>query len=237
MSTLATIIVLHKTKYGESSVIIHGYSSDNGRCGFLMKKPGKGGALSLLHPLSIIEAELSENPRGDLRYIKSFRSLHSLPGIRESLSKSSLAIYISELIFRTIHEYSPSAGFFSFLVKSILLLEELKEDYANFHIWFLVEFAKEAGYSPEKNYSDGALFDIISASFTKTPQAGTRCFSVEDSAILATILEKREESIHILRITGGRRSHFAKQMTIFLSYHFGFNINIHSLDILHEVFE
>jgi len=237
MSSLTTIIVLHKTKYGESSVIIHGYSSDNGRCGFIMKKSGKGGAISLLHPLSIIEAELTENSRGELRFIKNFRALHSLPGIRESVSKSSLAIYISELIFRTIHEYGPSPVFFSFLVKSILLLEELREDFANFHLWFLVEFAREAGYSPEKNYTSGALFDIVSASFTKTPQGGSRCFSKEDSEMLATILEKREESIHTLKISGSKRSHFVTEMTTYLSYHLGFNINIHSLDILREVFE
>lgn len=237
MSNKASIVVLHKTKLGDSSIIVHGYSSDNGRCGFVIRSNSKGGALSLLHPLGIIEAELSERSRGDLRQIQNFRSLYSLPGIRGNVIKSAIAIYISELIFRGIHEYGPSPSFFDFLVKSILLLDEINDDYANFHLWFLVELSKGAGYTPASNYSDDSLFDVVSASFVNEVVPGSRCFSREDSRLLTTILKNREESIHLLKLNGSQRRSFAKEMTTYLSYHLGCNLNIQSLEILHEVFE
>lgn len=237
MSHKTSLVVLHKTKLGDSSIVVHGYSSDNGRCGFIIKSNSKRGSLSLLHPLGIIEAEISEKSKGELRFINNFRSLHTLTRLRESVIKNAIAIYISELIFRGIHEYGPSPGFFNFLVKSILLLDAIGDDYANFHLWFLVELSREVGYSPANNYTDGFLFDISSASFVKSAVSGTKCFNREDSALLDTILKHKEESIHILKLNGIQRRSFSKEMTTFLSYHLGCNLNIQSLEILHEVFE
>ncbi|PKP37837.1 MAG: DNA repair protein RecO [Bacteroidetes bacterium HGW-Bacteroidetes-14] len=241
MNLKTAIIVLHKTKYGDSSIIIHGYSAETGRCGLIVRKGGRGGihsALSQLHPLSIIEAELSDKNRGDLKNVKEFRTLYNLPGIRENLSKSSIAMYVSEFIFRCIHEVEPNPSFYEFLVKSVLLLEEMDSGFANFHLWFLVEYAKRSGYGPEFTTEDkNSLFDIVSASFTTTPQIGSKCFSEADSSILATILQYREESMHMLRIPGRQRNSFATAMTEYLAYHMGHQINVRSLDILREVFE
>lgn len=237
MSSVTNIVILHKTKFGDSSFIIHGYSSHHGRCGFILKKSGRATALSQLHPLSVIEAEISEKSKGELIFINNFRALYPLQGIRESVSKSAVAIYISELLYRSVREYGPSPGFFSFLVKSILLLDGLSDDYANFHIWFLVELSKEAGYAPERNYREGSLFDMVSASFTDTPHPGSKYFTRESSALLAAILSERQESIHTIKLSGSKRGQFAREMTQYLSYHLGFTLNIRSLDVLHTVFE
>jgi DNA repair protein RecO (recombination protein O) len=235
------IVVLHKTKYGDSSIIVHGYSAESGRCGFVVRKGGRSGihsALSQLHPLSIIEAELNDRNKGELKNIKDFRTLYNLPAIRENLSKSSIAMYVSEFIYRCIHEIEPNPSFYEFLVKSVLLLEEMESDFANFHLWFLVEFAKRSGYGPDFDLHDkDQLFDIVSASFSASPQIGSKCFSQADSSILATILQYREESMHVLKIPGRQRNSFASAMTEYLAYHMGHQINVRSLDILREVFE
>ncbi|MEN6618449.1 MAG: DNA repair protein RecO [Rikenellaceae bacterium] len=235
------LIVLHTIKYRDTSLIVQGYSNLGGRQSFVIRT-GRStknyAALSLLHPLSIIDAELVAGSWGDMATIKECTPAYKLSEIRCNLHKSSIAIFISELIYRTIKEIEQNTEMYNFISRSVLQLETLESGFANFHAYFIVELCKHIGYTPESNYSHSKpLFDIVSAGFTDNPVMADMSFSLKSSSILAAILNIKPESLCSLKITGNERYSFIKDMIKYISHHIGYQIEIRSLNVLHEVFE
>ena len=233
------IIVLHTVKYKESGIIVQGYSDRNGRERFFLKRsknPGRNATLSQLHPLNIIEATPSSFSFGDMTTIKEFSTPHRLESIRGNISKSSIALFISELIYKTIRETEYNHDMFLFLISAILRLEAIDNGTANFHVYFTVMLCKHLGYLPEiKDTSDGSFFNIPSASYCSSKNELS--FDEKNSAILASLAPADYSCIPDIRMNGAGRGEFIKEMLRYLSFHAGHSIEIESLDVLHEVFE
>ena len=146
------IIVLHTIKYKESGVIIQGYSDRNGRESFFLrvgKRSGRGSVISQLHPLSIIEATPSSLSLGEMTTIKEIVLPYKLESIRSNIFKSSIAMFISELLYKTIKEVEYNPEMFLFLNDAILRLDAMDKGISNFHAYFTVLLCKHLGYLPE----------------------------------------------------------------------------------------
>jgi DNA repair protein RecO (recombination protein O) len=188
--------------------------------------------------LSIIDTELVGGARGEMGTIKEYTPAYKLPEIRCNIHKSAIAIFISELVYRTIKEVEQNKEMYNFISRSILQLEAIESGVANFHTWFIVEMSRHMGYTPECDYSESKpLFDIVSGGFTNDVILSDLCFSSKSSSILATLLNIKPEDLHSLKTGGNERYNFIKDMIKYLSYHTGYTIEVHSIEVLHEVFE
>ena len=58
MVKVTEFIVLHTTKFGENSLVVHTLSKEYGRRGFLVRGAGRKSSTSLFQPLSILEADI-----------------------------------------------------------------------------------------------------------------------------------------------------------------------------------
>ncbi len=235
------IIVLHTFKHKESGIILQGYTNIGGRESFFVKngaKSQKKQPLSLLHPLSIIEGVLSSRSFGELKTLKEFSSVHKLSSLRGNISKAAIAIFISEIISKTIREVEQNREMFIFLENSILDLEKINEGAANFHLYFLVKYAALLGYMPEiPSITQGMLFDIHYAEYSKDKTNTTLMFPLEESELLWKLSNKKIDELKEIRISRELRYRFLQEIIRYLSYHTGNEINIGSLNVLHEVFE
>ena len=54
MTTNTGLIVLHTTKFGENSIVLHTLSKEYGRRGFLVRGVGKKSMTSLFLPLTVL---------------------------------------------------------------------------------------------------------------------------------------------------------------------------------------
>jgi len=102
-------IVLASTKTGERSLVVHCLSDTFGRRGFLCSV-SKSSSMALFLPLNIINAEVLENPRSDLWRIRNITSEYPLSGIRESLAKNSICLFMSEVLYRVLREGAVEYG-------------------------------------------------------------------------------------------------------------------------------
>lgn len=235
------IIVLNTLKFKDSALILNGYTNLFGKQGFVIYGGGrskKNNILSQLHPLSIIDAELSNVKKGSLPVIKEFSAALNLTDIRTGIIKNSISVFLGELIFKTLREIEPNPQLFSFFVNSIINLEQIKESAANFHTIFIVDYCKHLGYLPEKNFSkNNNLFEIHSGGFSSPDSITGVFFSKESSQILVNILTKESQNNINLQLNGDSRYNFITDMLRYIGYHQGIEVNIKSLDVLHEVFE
>lgn len=231
------MILLHTTKYGDSTLILHGYTREAGRQSFMLRGVGKKNTKSMgyLHPLSILDIQTSESAKGNaaaavkgapsggkILYLREFSPRFPLNSLRSNIYKNSIALYISELLYKSLLETERDVQLYDFLEKSIVLLNSLESNFANFHLWFTIEFASALGFMPGKGFS--AEFDP---------------FKQEEEKILKTFMDAQESSDFAaamqIPLNGRQRTEFISSLLRYLEYHLGTKLNIKSLDVLHQV--
>ena len=209
------LIILNTTKIGERSLVLHALNPDWGRRSFIASVP-KGGGMALFQPLSVLDAEIKENPRSDLWRVHALSASHPLTGIRTSAAKNAMTLFMSEVLYRTIRDGAREEGLFEWCERSILTLDALEGDYANFHLRFLLEFAAALGFSP-------SLEDLM-------PFAGERLGE------LKALLRSDFGACMLIPLSGETRSEIAEILLRYLGYHTETRIEARSLRVLRELF-
>ena len=133
-------IVLTTTKVGENALVVHTLSREWGRRGFLVRSAKKTGT-TLFLPLNILEADVVENSKSELWTLKNITLKDALEGIRGNLKKNTMTLFLSEVLFRTVRDGANEDGLYEWCVGSILTLNALEADFANFPVRFLLELA------------------------------------------------------------------------------------------------
>lgn len=214
MGTLE-FIVLGTTKVGDNAVVVHTLSREYGRRGFLIPS-GKKAGMALLMPLSILEADVRENPKSELWTLSHLNLRDALTGIRGRMDKNTVSLFLAEVLFRTLRDGANEDGLYDWCVGSILTYSALEADYANYHLRFLLEFAGALGFRP--SFEDIAPFAgeylpqvkaLLSASFSETM---------------------------LLPLSGSVRSALCEVFLQYLSYHTDQTITIRSLPVLRELY-
>ena len=201
--------------------MVHCIDSENGRCSYLLRGAGKSGRASagMLHNLAILDIVSLGNPKSSLAYLKEFEPCVQLNSLRSDLDKSSVALFISELLYRTIVAQNQDERLFSWLCDAIVKLDAAQGDIANFHLWFLAGFCTVMGFGPsaERDFE------------------GSQLLGGKNLELLAQ-LSAGFESAMAIPLNGRRRREFCDRMIRYISFHLGMNLNIRSLDVLHELY-
>ena len=208
-------IILNTTQVGERSLVLHTLSDEWGRRSFITTVR-KGSGMALVQPLSIVDAEVVENPRSDLWRVRSLSAGYPLTGIRTSPAKSAMSLFMAEVLFRSIREGTCEGDLFVWCERSILTLDALEGDFANYHLRFLLEFAAALGFSP-------SLEDLM-------PFAG------EHLAQLRDLLQADFGACMLVPLNGGTRTEIARILLKYLGYHTETRIEVRSLRVLQELF-
>ena len=210
------LIVLHTTKFGESSLVVHTLSKDYGRRSFLVRGVGKKAAMSLFLPLNILEADIQESNKSDLFAARNIAATHPLLGIRNNIFKNSMTMFLSEVLYRVVKDGAVEQGLFEWCEKNILLLDSIRTDFSNFHIRFLLEFAVALGFSPEAR----DLSSFVGEHFPLIERFMTLSFA---------------ESM-LIPLSGAVRNEIAEGILRYIEFHSESAVNVNSLKVLRELF-
>ena len=215
MTTGTELIVLHTTKFGENSIVVHTLSRDYGRRSFLVRGAGKK-VMSLLLPLNILEAEITESTKSTLYTARNLTSRHPLLGIRNNIYKNTMTMFLSEVIYRTIKEGAQEHDLFEWCRGQILLLSAMESDFSNFHIRFLLELSVALGFSPETS----GLMPFVEENYTTVSEFMTASFA---------------ESM-LIPLSGQVRNKICEDVLRYIEYHSESTLTINSLKVLRELF-
>ncbi|MBQ9659807.1 MAG: DNA repair protein RecO C-terminal domain-containing protein [Bacteroidales bacterium] len=209
------LIILNTTKVGERSLVLHALSPDWGRRSFIASVP-RGGGMALFQPLSILDAEITENPKSDLWRAHALSARHPLLGIRTSPAKNAMTLFMSEVLWRIVRDGAREDGLFEWCERSVLTLDALPGDYANYHLRFLLELAAALGFSP-------SLEDLA-------PFAG------EHLAEVRALLQSDFGACMLVPLNGAARNEIAELLLNYIGYHAETRIEVRSLRVLRELF-
>ena len=215
MTTVTELIVLHTTKFGENSLVIHTLSRDYGRRSFLVRGAGKR-LMSLFLPLNILEADVQESTKSTLFTARNLTSRHPLLGIRSNVFKNSMTMFMSEVLYRALKEGTSEQGLYEWCERSILLLDAVQTDFSNFHLRFLLELTVALGFSPESR-------DL-------QPFVGDHYPTVE------RFMQTSFAESMLIPLNGTVRNEIAEEILRYIEFHTESSLRVNSLKVLRDLF-
>jgi len=234
-----TAIVLHTLKFKESSLLVHTYTNVFGRQTYVVNgvrsEKNKAG-MALFQPLTLLDVVAYHSPKTDLQRMSEYRLLQPLQSIPFDVTKNALALFMGEVLYKTIREHEPNETLFNFLHRSILDFDALTDGVANFHLYFLVHLASYLGYAPGNDFEGEAYFDVQAGTFTPLRPAHDLFFDTQQTQLLAALLDATPDTLQQLALNREQRSRFIDNMLRFLNHHFDTLVPIRSAAILQEIY-
>ncbi|NOU17860.1 MAG: DNA repair protein RecO [Bacteroidales bacterium] len=235
-------IALHTIKYGDSSLIAYVYSESHGRLNLMVhsaygRKKSAGKAI-FFQPLSLINI---------IYYHKGFQSLCKLKDVSTEVSFSSIpfdpvkraiALFIGEVVYRTIREEEPNPTMYNYLENSIQLLDVMHSGISNFHLIFLAQLSRYLGFFPGNNWSEAKpIFDYKNGLFIHAQPLHPLFFDKENSKLIGQVLQTPFHEAEKLQLNHKVRAQLINNFLSFYQVHIESVSNIKSLPILSQVFE
>lgn len=163
-------IVLGSVKYGDSSIILKTFTREAGLKSFIAGGlQNKKGVLKPAHvqPLSQLTFVFYEKSKsGSLKRIKEASVYQPYNHLFFDPVKSSLAMFLAEVLSHVLHEEEPDPNMFDFISNSLLVLDELKTGIGNFHLAFLLQLTGHLGFKPEEAATESQYFDLLNGVYT-----------------------------------------------------------------------
>lgn len=233
-------IVLHTTKYGESSLVIHCYTEQAGRQTFMVKgvrKSRKQNRANLFQPLFILDFEVYHKDSRDIQLVKEVSRAIPLNSIPFDITKSTQAIFIAEVLYRVVREEESNPVLANFLISTIQYLDTMEEASPDFHILFMFQLSKHLGFYPQNNYAaDRSFFNLVSGRF-KTQFGDPEVFLDQGASELWNrFLSSDIQSVRGERFNGVQRKNILDNLVRFYKLHVSGMGDIRSLEILHAFF-
>jgi len=233
-------IILNQIKYTDSGIIARLYTRKFGRQSFLIRgiRSRKSGKHNILfQPLYILDLEISYKETREMNVLKEFSVSYSPYEIYSDIKKSSVAIFLGEVLTSVLREESSHEELFDYIEKSIIYFDNCREGYANFHIAFLTGLSSFLGFEPgiRKNASD-AFFDMSNGVFVPVPPVHGNYANPDVSGILAQVFLASYDSIRNINLKGAMRNEVLDTLLRYYSLHLSGLKKINSLGILKEVF-
>jgi DNA repair protein RecO (recombination protein O) len=233
-------LVLHHIKYKESSAIIHMYTDLHGRQSYIINNVrGKKGQhrSNLLQPLFFLELEVYHKPSREMHRIKEFSQYIPFRNIPFDINKSTQAMFLTEVLYRSLKEEEANQDLFDFLVHSIQWLDTFEEPQSLFHILFMIQLTKYLGFYPENNYSDhSCYFDLRNGQYTGAEQIHPYIINKEVSAELHKLLKRSFSNLGSFKIDHDLRRQLTDSLLDYYRFHVQDFGKLRSIDILKEIY-
>ena len=229
-------IVLSSLKYQEKSLIVKCFTESDGLKSYFVpsaysnKKVNQ--KIAYFQPLTIIEIEANHKNKGTLEHFKEIRLAHSYYSINTDIVKSTIVIFLSEILHHAIKEEEKNQNLFSFLETALLWFDTHQET-TNFHLILMMEVTKYLGFYPDLTELDFPYFDIKEGYFT--PFQSINSLTEHETHLFKRLLQLKFDSDQKI-FAGIERQLLLKILLDFYTLHLDGFKKPKSLEVLTEVF-
>lgn len=149
-------IVLHNVRYADKKLISKVYTRDFGlltlnvNVGSTAKSKIRPG---VIQPLSQLELVLSIKENKEVQQLVEARCLYIYSQLHVQFSKSSIAQFINEVLYKCLKEQIRNEDLFQLIIKTYQWLDVNEGHYYDLHVYFLFELTKHLGFYPSNNFT------------------------------------------------------------------------------------
>lgn len=194
--------------------------------------------LVYFQPLSLVEMDVYAKPKNEIFRIKEIKHDHPLYHISEDIRKSVIAMFISEFLYKTLHESESNQALFTFLISSIQLLDNMEQGVSNFHLVFLMQLSKHLGIFPQADFEEMA--GIFTDQKIESLESEERFFSSSHEKLkenFGSVYKGSFQNIKQIKLNHKERLEILNGLIEFYKLHFNTIGNFKSLAVLEEIFK
>ncbi|NEM96672.1 DNA repair protein RecO [Pontibacter burrus] len=144
-------VVLNYIKYRETSIIARVYTEQLGLQSYIInsvRTQRKGSRIALFQPFTLLDMVVYTSKQGGLTRISEYKAAYPFHSIPFDIRKSSMVLFLSEMVARTVKEEEENPPLFQFLYQAIVAFDELDQGFENFHLVFLLQLSHHLGFGP-----------------------------------------------------------------------------------------
>jgi len=234
-------LVIHTIKYGDSGVIARIYTKRFGLLSFVVPGLRKAGAkmqYNHFQPLTQVEIVFYHNDKGKLLHLKEINCQKPHNDIPFRIVKTSVALFLAELLIKVLQEPDPYPQLFDFLTNSIDYLENCPTLNPNFHLIFMVQLSNFLGFYPRNNYDTvHCYFNLKEGVYQSTSFEGEYCLDLELSNLFYALTESNIQKPHALKLNAPQRKILLQKLIDYYQLHILGMKEINSMAVLKEIFD
>lgn len=216
-------IVLKTTRFSESSVIVQVYTELFGLQSYMVngvrgaKAKGKS---NLYQPLQLLEMVVYHKSIGGIQRLSEVKNSPAFHSIPFDILKSSLALFLNELIYRSLKHQDADENLFEFLFHAIQVLDTTENVLADFHLLFMVHFSRYLGFYPAGEYNETTpYFDLGKGSFVSVQPTHVLALDPPYSEFINQLLKSNFEIQERLIINAIQRKYLLEKLLEYYRYH------------------
>ena len=238
MLTATKAIVLSKLRFKDSDLIVNCYTQEKGLVSFLVKgvlksKKGKF-KIAYFQPLTSLDTIIDFKEKRALQYFKEVRLDYNYRSIHSNIVKSTIALFLSEVLNNVFKEEEQNDVLYKFLETSLILFDE-GEVNTNFHLIFLLELSKYLGFYPDISSIDSPYFDLESGRFQQSKTSKNFITGTKLTAFKALLGTKFDES-NSLSINSLQKRELLNMILLYFKLHLDGFKHPKSVGVLNQVF-
>ncbi len=232
-------IVFKTTDYGDNSIITQVFTEKFGLQSYIVngaKKPRAKISSNMFQPLHLLDMVVYHKNTGNVQRVKEVKNAPVLQTIPYDVIKSSLAIFLNEVLYKAVKQQSADENLFEYVFNAIEWLDHQTDGLANFHLFFLIRLTRYLGFYPDTQLTGVAgFFDLKDGVFRNYKPDGILYLSPPHTQNFAALLQCTFESLAQFKLSNDERRYLIHKVLDYYTLHIeGFG-NIRSHEVLEEV--
>ena len=236
MQVKTKALVISALKYQEKSLIVKCFTRSDGVKSYFVPNAFSARKsqqkMGYFQPLTLLDIVATHKNQGKLEYFKEVRIAQSYVSLPTNVVKSSIVLFLSEVLHHCIQEEEKNEPFFDYLETALLWLDS-HEEMANFHLILLLGMTRFLGFYPDISQQDAPFFELTEGVFTE--YHAVSCLSEHETVLFKKLLS--------LKLTGDTKCFVSAERQLLLKVlmdYYAFHLDgfrrPKSLEVLGEVF-
>jgi DNA repair protein RecO (recombination protein O) len=145
-------VVLSFTRYGESSIIVSIFTELFGVQSYIangIRSQKSKSKMALFQPLTLLELVVYHREHANINRLKEVKCFHPYQSIQSDIIKSTVAMFVGEVLYKTLRNESHPQPLGEFIITSLITLDTLTSNAENFHLIFLLKLSRFLGFGAQ----------------------------------------------------------------------------------------
>lgn len=239
-------VVLRTIKYGETSVVVNIFTALFGVQAYLVNgirtQKRSGNKAAMFQPGAILDMEVYHNEQKAMQRIRECSWAFLYEHILSDVVKNSIALYMVELLYKTLKQPEAHADLFNFCEDALIQLDSADNSVAaNFPLYFSLHLANFFGFKISNNRLDPAeeniYLDLLEGTFANTQPRHPHFIQGQHALITSELLKIMQPAELVqLKINQQLRKELLFKYQEYYALHLPEFGQMKTLQVLHEVF-